>query len=78
MTVIDAVSDDFSLSMFIDVHKIVHDSFFSSIAVVNPVITKVYGVIGSSVSGIFMNIWTILFFVSIPPKCLERPFLLAW
>lgn len=76
MAVTDVVSDDFSVAMFIDVHKIVQDSFLPSIVVINPVITKVYRIIEFSVSGIFMNIWTILFFVSIPLKCLEHPFLL--
>lgn len=76
MAVTDVVSGDFSVTMFIDVHKTVHDSFLPSIAVVNPVITRVYRVIEFSVSGIFMNIWIILFFVSILLKCLERRFLL--
>ena len=62
MAVIDSISDDFSVTMFMVVHKIVHDFIFPSIAVVNPVITWVCGVIEFSVPEIFMNNWAILFF----------------
>ena len=71
MAVIDSISDDFSVTMFMIVHKIVHDFIFFSMEVVNPVITWVCGVIEFSVSEIFMNNWAILFFASAFPKCLE-------
>ena len=45
MSAIDPVRDDFSVTMFINVHEIVHDSFLSSIEGVNPVRTLVYGVV---------------------------------
>ncbi len=74
--VTDAVSDDFSLTMFMVVHKIVRDSFLLSIAVITPVDTSVCNVIGVSVPEVFMNNWTILFFANAFLECLERPFLL--
>ena len=45
MSVIDPVRDDLFVTMFTNVHKIVHDSFFSSIEGVNPVRMLVYDVI---------------------------------
>ena len=76
MTVVDSMHGDFSIMMFMDVHKIVHDFILSSMEVVNPVITWVCGVIEFSVSEIFMNNWAILFFASAFPKFYERRFLL--
>ena len=72
----DSISDDFLVTIFMNVHKIVHDFIFSSISVINPVIIWVYRVIEFPVSGIFMNNWAILFFISAFLKCLERRFLL--
>ena len=68
MAVADTVSDNSLVTMFMAVHKIVRDSFLPSIAVINPIITRIYRFIEFSVSGIFMNIWTILFFCECPPE----------
>ena len=76
MAVTDTVSDNSLVTIFVNVHKIVRDSFFSSIAVITPVDTSVCNVIGVSVPEVFMNNWTILFFANASLECLERPFLL--
>lgn len=74
MIVTDPVYDDFFCS---DVHKIVRDTFASSIAVINPVITWVYRIIELPVSGIFMNNWAILFLASSFMERYKRRILLA-
>ena len=76
MAELDSVSNDFSGTMFMDVHEIVHDSFLFFITVMSPVVKRVFGIVGFSVSCVFMNNWVILFFAVVFPKCDERRFLL--
>ena len=47
MTEIGSVCDGFSVTMFMNVHEIVHDSFLSSVEGVNLVRALVYGVVKS-------------------------------
>ena len=55
--------------MFMNVHRIVHDCFSPSVGVVNPVDIRICSVSAFPVSGIFMNNWAILFFLSPFAKC---------
>lgn len=58
--------DGFSVAMFMNVHEIVHDSFFCSVKGINPVITLVDSAVEFWVSVIFVNNWAILIlFVSL-------------
>lgn len=77
MIITYSVYDDFLVTIFMNVHKIVHDFIFFFIAMINPVIKRVFGVIGFSVFGDFVNNWIILFSMNAFLKCLERRFLLA-
>ena len=63
MSAINAVYDDFFPKMFINVHEIVHDSFFSFVNRVNVVRTWADDVFEFYVSEIFVNNWAILIFV---------------
>lgn len=63
-TIIDSVRAEFFGTVFINVHEIVHDSFFSSVKGINLVRTWVDGVVEFWISVIFVNNWVILIFVS--------------
>ena len=41
----DSVYDGFSVTVFMNVHEIVHDSFLSSVEAINPVGTLVHDVV---------------------------------
>ena len=71
MAVIDSVRDEFFGTVFINVHEIVHDSFFASVKGINLVSIRVDGVVEFWVSVIFVNNWVILIFVSASLKCHE-------
>ena len=55
--------------MFINVHEIVHDSFFCSVKRINLVNTLVDGVVEFWISVIFVNNRVILIFVSAFLQC---------
>ena len=61
--------DEFFGTMFINVHEIVHDSFFSFVKGINLVNTLVNGVVEFGISVIFVNNWVILIFLSAFLKC---------
>ena len=61
--------DAFFGAVFINVHGIVHDSFFASVKGINLVSIRVAGVVEFWISVIFVNNWVILIFVSAFLKC---------
>ena len=71
MAEINSVHDDLFVTMFTNVHEIVHDSFLSFVKRINPVGTLVDSVVEFWISVIFVNNWAILFLVSAFLKCIE-------
>ena len=78
MSAIDSGNDDLFVKMFINVHEIVHDSFFFFVNRENAIRTWVDDVFEFYVSGIFVNNWAILIFVYLFSKCHKCSVCLAW